>query len=136
MKLIKPAFTRVASLGAALGAAAGLAAFAGAAGCSHDAWHAATPTRAASSASTDRPQIRVPLPERTPFDDDPKLRDVYREFYTNGYTLAATDTEYASPGCLCEANGDPRKYEAMAEGFFAGRKAGTEAFQALQQRAE
>lgn len=69
----------------------------------------------------------MPLPERTPFDDDPKLRSVFLEFYATGYALAASNSEYASPGCLCEANGDARKYDAMAQGFFAGRKAGTDA---------
>lgn len=133
MRFLYTASWHAVSRRATLGAAVGLAAFACLAGCQHGArYAAAAPTRSASLASSDPFQMRVPIPERTPFDDDPRLRDVYREFYANGYTLAATDTEYASPGCLCEANGDPRKYEAMADGFFAGRRAGTAAFQALQ----
>jgi hypothetical protein len=69
------------------------------------------------------PKQTTPLPDRTPFDGNPKARAAYLEYYALGYQLAITSTEYASPGCLCTADGDPERYEATVSGFFAGQDA-------------
>jgi hypothetical protein len=71
------------------------------------------------------PETAVPLPAKTPFDGDPKVRAVYLENYATGYRLATAD--YASPGCLCAAEGDEERYHAAWEGFFDGREAGAAA---------
>ena len=67
----------------------------------------------------------VPLPAKTPYDGDPKIRAVYLENYATGYRLATTD--YASPGCLCVAEGDGERYHAAWDGFFDGKEAGSAA---------
>lgn len=98
-------------------------------GCQHAASPAEAPERPAVSKTQGAPNT-IELPARTPFDDDADLRAFYLEWYTNGYTLGVTNAEYSSPGCRCEAKGDPRRYAAMADGFFDGLKAGTEAYEA------
>lgn len=96
-------------------------------GCQHRVQGSVSRTVPTSQPLNGAANVAVPLPARTPFDDDTKLRMVYLEFYANGYVLAATNSDYASPGCLCEASGDIRRYDAMSQGFFAGRKAGAQA---------
>ncbi len=68
--------------------------------------------------------VTVPLPAQTPFDENPKARAAYLEYYAMGYQLAVTAADYASPGCLCTAEGDAERYEASMSGFFAGKEAG------------
>ncbi len=68
------------------------------------------------------PVVAVPVPARTPYDGNAKARAIYLEYYALGYGFATSDT--ASPGCLCTAEGDPERYEAAWNGFFAGKDAG------------
>ncbi len=94
------------------------------AGCTHN--RASTPQPAALGPALAGPaEAPVPLPARTPFDGNPKARAIYLEYYAMGYSFATTD--YASPGCLCTAEGDPERYEAAMSGFFAGKDAGAAA---------
>jgi hypothetical protein len=69
--------------------------------------------------------VTVPLPAQTPFDGNPKAKAAYLEYYAMGYHLAITSEDYASPGCLCTAEGDAERYEASLSGFFAGKEAGS-----------
>jgi len=71
--------------------------------------------------------VTVPLPAQTPYDGNPKAKAAYLEYYAMGYQLAMTAEEYASPGCLCTAEGDAERYEASMSGFFAGKDAGAAA---------
>ena len=77
------------------------------------------------------PEATVPLPAQTPYDGKAQARALYLENYVRGYSIATSD--YASPGCLCTAGGDPELYEAAINGFNAGRDAGAAAW-ARQQR--
>ena len=87
---------------------------------------ASTPQSVAPVPTMAKPAaVAVPLPARTPFDGNPKARAIYLEYYAMGYSFATTD--YASPGCMCTAEGDPERYEAAMSGFFAGKDAGAAA---------
>jgi len=66
------------------------------------------------------PEAPVPLPAQTPYDGKAQARALYLENYVRGYSIATSD--YASPGCLCTAEGDPELYEAAINGFNAGRE--------------
>jgi hypothetical protein len=102
-------------------------------GCSHQREN--PPASAAIVPSlTESGEVTVPLPARTPFDGNPKAKASYLEYYTMGYRIAVTDSEYASPGCLCTAEGDAARYEASVRGFFAGKEAGSAAFAARRQQ--
>jgi hypothetical protein len=95
-----------------------------AAGCNHKM--ASTPQSTAPvPALANSTEVAVPLPAQTPFDGSPKARAIYLEYYAMGYDFATTD--YASPGCMCTAEGDPERYEAAVSGFFAGKEAGSAA---------
>jgi hypothetical protein len=95
-----------------------------AAGCSREM--ASKPQSTAPvPALTDSTEVAVPLPAQTPFDGNPKARAIYLEYYAMGYSFATTD--YASPGCMCTAEGDAERYEAAWNGFFAGKEAGSAA---------
>jgi hypothetical protein len=95
-----------------------------AAGCNHKM--ASTPQSTAPvPALADSTEAVVPLPAQTPFDGNPKARAIYLEYYAMGYRFAATD--YASPGCMCDSEGDAERYEAAWSGFFAGKEAGSAA---------
>ena len=76
-------------------------------------------------AVADSTAAAVPLPAQTPFDVNPKARAAYLEYYAMGYRFA--DADYASPGCMCESEGDAERYEAAVSGFFAGKEAGSAA---------
>ena len=104
-------------------------------GCSHRT-EGPSLSAAGTPSLTGPVEVAVPLPTQTPFDRNPKLRAVFLESYARGYDLAATNTEYASPGCLCESDGDPEWYEATVEGFFAGKQAGSAAYVARQAKAK
>ena len=95
-----------------------------AAGCNYRIGHTRQPA-APAPALAEPAAAQVPLPTRTPYDGNPKARALYLEYYAMGYDSAATD--YASPGCLCTAEGDPERYEAAWNGFFAGNQAGAAA---------
>jgi hypothetical protein len=102
-------------------------------GCSHQRGN--PPSSAAIIPSlAESGEVTVPLPAQTPFDGNPKVRAVYLEFYAMGYRLAATDSEYTSPGCLCSSAGDAERYAATVSGFFAGKEAGSAAFAARRQQ--
>jgi hypothetical protein len=73
----------------------------------------------------DSTELTVPLPAQTPFDGNPKAKASYLEYYAMGYRLAVTSADYASPGCLCTAEGDAERYEATVSGFNAGKEAGS-----------
>ena len=78
--------------------------------------------------------MAIPLPKATPFDHTPRLRTAYLEFYARGYEFAATSPGYASLGCACESEGDDERYDAMVNGFYAGRAAGAAAYAAKHMR--
>jgi len=71
-------------------------------------------------------EASVPLPAKTPYEGKAQARALYLENYARGYSSASSD--YASPGCLCTAEGDPGLYEAAMNGFYAGRDAGAAAW--------
>ena len=73
----------------------------------------------------DAPEAGVPLPAKTQFDGNPRIRAIYLEYYALGYRSA--NAEYASPGCMCVAEGDAERYDAAWSGFFDGKTAGTAA---------
>lgn len=96
---------------------------------------ASPPTRppiAAQAAQSTAPT--TPLPAQTPFDGNPKARAAYLEYYATGYQLAITSEDYASPGCLCTAEGDQERYEATVSGFYAGKDAGAAALAKRRQQ--
>lgn len=85
------------------------------------------PTQAGAPAPivADAPEAGVPLPAKTPFDGNPRIRAIYLEYYALGYRSA--NAEYASPGCMCVAEGDAERYDAAWSGFFDGKEAGSAA---------
>lgn len=89
-------------------------------GCSHST---ATDHGRVEGSAARAARAAVPLPERTPFDRDQRLRAIYLMAYARGYELTISELAYESPGCLCEADGDPDRYVAEVEGFFAGKRA-------------
>lgn len=95
-----------------------------AAACSHRAEPQPPSVRPAPPPS-DKAETTVPLPAHTPYDGKARARALYLENYLLGYSSASSD--YASPGCLCTAEGDPVLYEAAMKGFNAGRDAGAAA---------
>ena len=97
-----------------------------AAGCNHPIASGAGST-AIVPALTDATAMAVPLPTQTPFDGNPKARAAYLEYYAMGYQLTVTSADYASPGCLCTAEGDAERFEASMSGFYAGKEAGSAA---------
>jgi hypothetical protein len=102
-------------------------------GCSHK-MVSAPQAIAFIPAATESTELPVPLPAQTPFDGNPKARAAYLEYYATGYRLAVTSEDYASPGCLCTAEGDPERYEATVSGFYAGKDAGAAALTKKRQQ--
>lgn len=108
---------------------AALAAILGGAGCRH-ALRSAPAAEAVPPNATAAAQSGIPFPAQTPFDHDRSLRTIYLMAFAQGYSLAASGSAYASPGCLCEAEGNTDRYNASLEGFLDGRRAGEAAFHA------
>jgi hypothetical protein len=104
-----------------------------AAGCHHQ-MASAPQAPAPISTPTASTELTVPLPAKTPFDGNPKARSAYLEYYAMGYQLAVTAEDYASPGCLCTAEGDAERYEATVSGFYAGKDAGSSALAKIRQQ--
>lgn len=96
----------------------------------------ASPPQGAASVApvAESTEVTAPLPAQTPFDGNPKAKAAYLEYYAMGYHLAITSADYASPGCLCTAEGDPERYEATVSGFYAGKDAGSAALAKKRQQ--
>lgn len=102
-----------------------------AAGCSQK-MASTPPSTAPVPALAASEEVAVPLPAQTPFDGNPKVRAIYLEYYAMGYRFAASD--YASPGCMCDSEGDAERYEAAWNGFYAGKEAGSAALAKQRQQ--
>ena len=104
------------------------------AGCNHKL-ETPSPTTAPAPASTGPAVAAIPLPEQTPYDGNAKARALFLKYYAAGYHYSATG-EYGSMGCTCDSEGDPERYEAALDGFFAGKKAGAAAFAVKPQQGQ
>jgi hypothetical protein len=100
-------------------------------GCSHSMVRPPALT-AGVAASTDSGESIVALPAQTPFDEHPKARAAYLEFFAIGYRLAASGD--APAGCLCGSEGTVEFYEATVSGFAAGKAAGSVALAEKQRQ--
>ncbi len=63
-------------------------------------------------------KLEVPVPKATPYDSDPKAREIYLEEYTKAYRLVVAEVVV---GCHMTVNG--RYKAAMQDGWNDGRRA-------------